>query len=319
MTASNRFAGAAGAGRRVVSVIGALLGPGVLPGAVLAQARPPAVGGLATYEVFGLTSGARRLCPGEQLQFWAGVNQLTARAGGTGVVQVSRSIPNSLVYGTVANPSVGTLTPSLVATGATLSPRGGFTAPMVFTANQIGQTSIDFTGQTFHNISQGGGPIAAAPQSVPVEVACTYSIALFSTWSLPGERVLDVIGAVSTMVTPGANGQFSTVASMSSAAVWIGGCPGRSNIQRSRVTIAGNLVAPVGLIPGYLDIHVQYDPVSSVTSEGCLGKSQPGRGQADPLNLQVNPAGAVLTRTHVMRTYVNAAGSTTVVVKKLTP
>jgi hypothetical protein len=331
MAASNRSARATNAARAsraeralrcVGSALVALLGPAVVPGAMLAQA--PASPGLATYETFALSSGTQRLCPGEQLQFWAGVNQVTTRTGGTGVVHVSRSVPYSLVTGTVANPSIGTLRPSFISTGAAQSPRGGFTAPMVFTAQQVGQTNIDFQGRTFPNVNipvqqAGGGPVTAAPQSVSVEVACTYSISLFSTWSLPGERVLDVIGAVSTMVTPGANGRFSTVATMSSSAVWIGGCPGNSRIQRSRVTIFGELVAPVGLNSGHLAIKVVYDPVSSTTTEGCVGKSRSDRGQADPLDLQVDPAGAVLNPTHVLRTYVDAVGSTTVVVKKLTP
>jgi hypothetical protein len=297
----------------------------VLVAAAVAQAPAPAPAstGVATYEVFAFARGALRLCPGQSLQIRVGVNQVTTRTGAVGRVSSARSLPNAQVTGLVANQAIGTLDPAgPVSIGSTPSIHGGFYWPFIFTAKKIGTTTIDFRGVVLPAALTGpqSGLIRASPaRTITVEVACNYSISLYSVWQLPGERLLDVMGVVqSARLVPNSTGRFSTQATMSSSALWIGGCPGSSTIQRSGVTIYGELGAvtgSLGMAP--LKIKVLYAPVSSRTTEGCIGKSRTDQGQAEPLELEVDQYGGTLTPSHVMNTYVRAVGSTTVVVTRL--
>jgi hypothetical protein len=278
---------------------------------------------VATYEVFAFAGGATRLCPGQSLLIRAGVNQVTMRTGATGHVTSSRSMPNAQVTGSVANQAIGTLDPvGAVSIGPTPSVHGGFQRPFIFTAKKIGTTTIDFSGVVLPPALVGpqSAMIRASPApTITVEVACNYSISLYSVWQLPGERLLDVMGVVqSARLVPNATGRFSTRATMSSSALWIGRCPGSSSIQRSSVTIYGELGAvtgSLGMAP--LKIKVLYAPVSSRTTEGCMGKSRTDQGQAEPLEFEVDQYGGTLTPSHVLNTYVRATGSTTVVVTRL--
>jgi hypothetical protein len=266
--------------------------------------------GTAVYEVSATPLGSLSLCPGESVEILVSIDQTVQR----GSTRSSAPVPYAVVYALVANPSIGGLNTSLISTGGASS--GGHFAKVTFTAQGIGQTRIDFTGNFIPNItvpvgSPLGGSVPAAPTSLTVKVECRFAISLYSTWRLPGERQLDVLGVVqSARLVPDAQGHFSTDATMSSSAVWIGGCTGTSRIQRSRVNIAGSVGSTIL-------INLTFDPVSSVTREGCVGKSRGDQGQADPLVLTLSSQGGTVDLPHVLRTYVNAAGNTTVVLKRL--
>jgi hypothetical protein len=320
MTTSDRSSRAGrGIGRPFLAVVVAAV---VVSRAGVAQT--PAGSGVATYQVFALAQGTPQLCPGQGLVIRAGVNQLTTRIGGTGQVNVSRSMPNAQVWGTVADPSIGTLAPAgPVSIGATPSVWGGFQYSFIFTAKKIGQTTINFTGVFFPSlVGPQSNMVRASPAPpVTVQVACNYDISLYSTWRLPGDRILDVLGVVqSAKLVPNAIGRFSTTATMTSAAAWMGPCPGGSKIQHSQVTIYGDLGAvtgSLGMAP--LTIKIRYAPVTSTTTEGCTGRSRTDQGQPDPLDLTVDQYGGVLTPSHVLNAYVKATGTTTVVVRRRTP
>jgi hypothetical protein len=205
----------------------------------------------------------------------------------------------------------------MVHTGASPAAGGGFSATFTFTAKKVGTTTIDFTGHFWPNLNLAGyNQIAAAPAPpITVVVKCDYRISLYSVWTLPGERILDVLGVVqSVKVSLDDKGKFSTRATMSSTAAWMGPCPGTSKIAHSQVRIDGEQTASPGTgTRGSLLLHIAYYPVSSTTTEGCAGKSRSDQGTPEALHVLVGSAGTV-TAPHVLRTYVQAVGSTTVTV-----
>jgi hypothetical protein len=203
--------------RRAFPYAAVLAAAAVLPRAgaaqAPAQAPAPASSGVATYEVFAFARGATRLCPGQSLLIRAGVNQVTTRTGAAGRVTSSRSIP-AQVTGSVANQTIGTLDPvGPVSIGSTPSIHGGFQRPFIFTARKIGTTTIDFSGVVLPPALAGpqSAMIRASPApTITVEVACNYSISLYSVWQLPGERLLDVMGVVQSARLVPNSGRFST-------------------------------------------------------------------------------------------------------------
>jgi hypothetical protein len=290
-----------------------------------AAANPGAANpGAVSYEVFAFPDGPTTLCPGQTLVVRASVNQVTTRTGAAGRVTSSQSMPHAQLDPRLSNPSVGTLDPNVpTSISATPHVRGGFQLAFVFTAKKIGTTTIDisgvawpvFLGPNSHMVR----PTPARP--ITVTVACDYKISLYSTWQHPGERTLDILGVVqSARITPNSQGRFSTQATMSSTAVWIGGCPGRSRIQHSQVTIYGEIgdLDPSGL-PTPVHVMVNYQPVSSTTTEGCLGKSKSDVGRPEQLDLRLDPRGETQTPSHILVTSPRLAGSTTVVLTKVRP
>jgi hypothetical protein len=304
--------------RAVVTAFMALLGPAVLCSATAAAQTKS---GLATYHVFAEAQSSGPLCPGQQLAIRVGVDQRTRPSGSTAVV--TRSMPNAQIWGVVANPAIGSLNTTMAHTGPTQggAGAGSYYTTFVFTAKKIGQTVINFTGQFWPNLAQPDiQSLAASPApAVTVTVACDFSISLYSAWRLPGDRVLDVLGVVqSAKVTPDETGKFSTAATMSSSAAWMGPCPGASRIQHSQVRISGELNVFQTTLTS-LTLRIGYDPVSSTTTEGCMGKSRADEGTPDRLVLYLDADGETRTTSHVLNTYVLATGTTTVVLRRLSP
>jgi hypothetical protein len=297
-------------------------------GASPAQAAGPSPAtanpGAVSYEVFAFPDGPTTLCPGQTLTIRASVNQVTTRTGAAGRVTSSQSMPHAQLEPRLSNPSVGTLDPN-TATSILATPhfRGGFQLAFVFTARKIGSTTITISGVAWP-IFLGPGSYMVRPtpaRPITVTVACDYKVSLYSTWQHPGERTLDILGVVqSARITPNSQGRFSTQAIMSSTAVWIGGCPGRSRIQHSPVTIYGEIGAPdpAGR-PTPVHVMVNYQPVSSTTTEGCLGKSKSDVGRPEQLDLRLDPYGDTQTPSHVLVTSPRLTGSTTVVLTRVTP
>ncbi|MFN0179262.1 MAG: hypothetical protein ACKVZ0_10720 [Gemmatimonadales bacterium] len=295
--------------RAVARLVGSTVAATCLGLPSLGSAQTAVAAATATYEVVATPLGSLSLCPGESVDILVGINQVIRR----GSVASTSSVPYAVVTGSVVNSAIGSLNRVLIGSGGGSS--SGYRT-VTFTATGIGQTVINFTGYFINNLSipvssPGGGSVPAAPTSLTVKVDCKFTISLFGAWQLPGERLLDVLGAVAgAPLVPDAQGNFSTTASMSSTGVWIGGCTGFSRIQRSPVTITGS-------VGSRIRVNLTFDPVSSVTTEGCVGKSKGGQGQLEPLVLSLSSQGETRDYPHVLRTYVNAAGTTTVVLRRL--
>ena len=292
------------------------------PAQTAAPGAAPVNGGAVTYSVYAYPTGPTTLCPGQTLLIRAMVHQVTARLGPAGTTVAVQSVPSAQLDPLLSDPSIGTISPSTTAiVGATPHYLGGFQTAFLFTARKIGTTTLNISGVVL--APQLRQPLIRAVPGRPItiKVTCDYKISLYSTWQHPGERTLDILGVVqSAPIVPNATGRFSTRATLSSTAVWIGGCAGRSQIQHSQVTIYGEVGPPDAAgLPTPVHVMVLYDPVSSTTTEGCLGKSKSDRGRPEPLDLRLDPYGDTQTPSHVLVTSPPVTGSTTVVLTKVTP
>jgi hypothetical protein len=309
--------------RALAAALAALAGrASASPAQAVGAGGPAATPANVTYETFAYPDGPTTLCPGQSLTIRAAVNRVTTRGGSAASGVASQSTPNAQLDPLLSDPGVGTINPSTTAIiGATPHQLGGFQTSFLFTARKIGTTTLRISGVVL--AARLGQPLirAAPARPITIRVACDYKISLYSTWQHPGERTLDILGVVqSVRITPNASGRFSTRGTLSSTAVWIGGCAGVSRIQRSQVTIYGEVggLDPSGL-PEPVHVMVLYDPVSSTTTEGCYGKSQSDQGKPEQLDLRLNPYGDTQTPSHVLVTSPRVTGSTTVVLTRVTP
>ena len=309
--------------RALAAVLLALAGrAGASPAQAARPGAAPAATGAAFYSVYAYPTSSPTLCPGQSLLIRAMVNQVTTRAGAVGNTVAVQAVPSAQLSPLLSDRSIGRLTPSTTAIiGATPHYLYGFETVFLFEARKLGTTTLDISGVVLP--PQLGQPLVRAMPARPItiRVTCDYKLSLYSTWQHPGERTLDILGVVqSARITPGVDGTFSTRATLSSTAVWIGGCPGRSRIQHSQVTISGELGGlDAGGLPAPVHIVVAYDPVSSTTTEGCLGKSKADRGRPQQLDLRLSPYGETQTPAHVLVTSPSVTGSTTVVLTRAKP
>ncbi len=287
----------------------------------LARAAPAG----ATSLMFYMRAAKEReglVCRGELVHISVKVHRVAEDVGGDELANLDAAVTGVEVRGLVQN-NIGELTPNnntTIAAGA-ITPNS---ADFIFTAREIGETTISFRGLVvtpgWFGTNWGGGSQAVSAFVHVQVIPCAYKVTTEGAWRVPGPANISVAAISDDAKVRAADAQSpftgSTTVNWVLTTSQVGDCEAQSVTTSSQVDWTGQMDDS-----GQLNLNGAYQsaamslPVYCVGSDGGVASgSTPVQLTPDPLQVSIASTGGVFRQSQVLQGPEPTPGYVTIIV-----